>query len=53
MKAFEGPLLSKGRLEVQTLEFQVTINQDYVANEIIYTKKSDFWLVLTPSTISR
>ena len=38
--------MSKARLEVQALEFHVTINQDCIATEKIYTKKPNFWLVL-------
>ena len=34
MKAFKRLLLSKVRLEVQALEFHVTINQDCIATEI-------------------
>ena len=34
LKAFKRLLLSKVRLEVQGLEFHVTINQDCIATEI-------------------
>ena len=45
LKAFKGPLLFKARLEVQALEFYVTINQDCIATEIKYTKKPNFGLL--------
>ena len=34
LKAFKRLLLSKVRLEVQALQFHVTINQDCIATEI-------------------
>ena len=36
LKAFKRLLLSKVRLEVQALEFHVTLNQDCIASEIKY-----------------